>query len=108
MDRFIQNQLRPYQNIKKTDSQRKATVDVCSLCVQVMRAAEILEVDLLEESFLVPVLKTLLSSLSNAFNQGHLEEDICVFTGYCVFHGSWLNATKGMCGASYVCVLYIT
>jgi len=44
----------------------------------VMRAAEILAVDLLEESFLVPVLKTLLPSLSNAFNQGRLEEEVPV------------------------------
>lgn len=52
-----------------------------------MRAAEILAVDLLEESFLVPVLKTLLPSLSNAFNQGRLEEDIWVFTGLLFFSG---------------------
>ena len=45
------------------------------LYFQVMRAAEILAVDLLEESFLVPVLKTLLPSLSNAYQSGRLEED---------------------------------
>lgn len=86
----------------------KTTIHVSSRCVQVMRAAEILAVDLLEESFLVPVLKTLLPSLSNAFNQGRLEEDIWVFTGYCSFQGFWLSATNGMCGAAYVWVLNMT
>eukprot|EP00438_Fugacium_kawagutii_P017923 Skav232036 [mRNA] locus=scaffold2323:179025:190510:+ [translate_table: standard] len=41
----------------------------------VMRAAEILAVDLLDEAFLVPVLKALLPSLSAAYQMGRLEED---------------------------------
>lgn len=40
-----------------------------------MRAAEILAVDLLDEAFLVPVLKALLPSLSTAYQMGRLEED---------------------------------
>ncbi|CAK8999867.1 unnamed protein product [Durusdinium trenchii] len=42
----------------------------------VMRAAEILGVDLLEEPFLVPLLKSSLPSLSNAYQRGGLQEEL--------------------------------
>ena len=56
---------------------------------QVMRAAEILAVDLLEESFLVPVLKTLLPSLSNAYQSGCLEEDPCTVCEFGYAFQAW-------------------